>query len=250
MKTKIKVSLFLQGIFSAHKVFECMILICKMTNVRPALQDSSNLAASPWSFDRGSWVKLSRLTCRSWADSTPCATTSWYWWCFRLPGNFLMLQTAVETVLLLSSLWLSDTEEAGSRTRRHSFPFLFCSKPTTVRLWPAGGHRRHSHSCCNITDSVSDSNTSVPLFCRKRCNKRFNSGQMNNLCWRQDQYRGAAGKVVARRCWWVGEAVYWSCWSDWNTVWPSRRAEGGCRRVRLLGGSQWCERWKTQRTNL
>lgn len=45
-----------------------------------------------------------------------------------------MLRTAAEAVLLLSNLWASDTEEAGSRTRRHTFPFLFCSKPTMEQL--------------------------------------------------------------------------------------------------------------------
>lgn len=74
------------------------------------------------------------LTWRSWADRRPCTSTSWYCSFFRLPGNLLMLRMAEEAQLLLSNLWACDTEEAGSRTRRHSLPFLLCSKPTTVRL--------------------------------------------------------------------------------------------------------------------
>lgn len=85
-----------------------------------------------------------------------------------------MLPTAAEAVLLLSSLRVSDTEEAGSRSRRHSFPFLLSSKPTTVRLWPAERGRER--------DLLLDKPKKQFVF--------KNSGV----------YRGAAGKVVVRTC--------------------------------------------------
>ena len=68
----------------------------------------------------------------------PCAATTWYCLCLRLPGIFLTLRTAAETVSLLSSFLVSDTEEPGSRTKRQRLPFFFCSRPTMVWLWPVG----------------------------------------------------------------------------------------------------------------
>lgn len=103
-------------------------------------------------------------------------------------------------------------------------------------------------SSCDLQDITGrqmlqlDSTISLPSFSIESLNKRCweDSWQMN-ICAGDSScnYRGAAGKVAARRCWWVGEAACCS-WTGWNSVWPSQRAGGGCPRGPLAGGSQWC----------
>lgn len=60
-------------------------------------------------------------------------------------------------------------------------------------------------------------------------------------------YLDAAGRVGAVRSGWFWEAICYSCWTDWSTVWPTQIAGDGCLLDLLAGGSQWCGHWEKKK---
>lgn len=178
----------------------------KMTSWKPIqTQWGAAVYFYPWSV----WNQHSIFTRFSWSVRTPCAATSWYCLCFKLLGNFLICRTAVEMVSRLSSFLASDGEAPGSRIRRQSLPFFFCSKPTTVRLWPAQDPStwRQGYYYVALTQIWPENTLTDSVF-------------KPNL--------GAADRVVVETSGRSEKAVCCSWWTDWSSAWPTRTAAGGC----------------------